>query len=108
MIRLKKALKPLGDKSISIYNDLRSLYDSLREQRHNGIKKISQLDDFLTFNEQKELATYLKWFALCLTPGYARSIHEFDLNLVNPLKNVIYGVIIQGTVKKLTVVSVLF
>lgn len=79
-----------------MFDDLRKLYAFLRREEHEISGKMPLVSELLTFDEQKDLATYLSLFATCLSSRLRGKIHIFDMNLSNTLQNTIYKALIQG------------
>ncbi len=97
--RLRQALRPLGKNRREFVNDVRKLYNIIRQQEYDAQGKRLPVGELLNFDEEKAFGEYLYRFACCLKTPLREHIHVFDINSSNSLKETIYYAFVQGKFK---------
>ncbi len=96
LYRLRNALRPLGKNCLEFVNDVRKLYNIIRQQEYDAQGKRLPVGKLLNFDEEKAFGEYLYRFASCLKAPYREYIHVFNINSSKSLKETIYYAFVQG------------
>ena len=94
--RLRSVLRPLGKVRRDFVNDVRKLYNIIRQQEYEAQGKRLPVGEILNLNEEKTFAQYLYQFASCLKSPFRDYIHVFNMNSSKSLKETIYYAFVQG------------
>jgi hypothetical protein len=86
----------LGNLHVKIFKDLKNLYGFIRQQDYAAIGKKFPVGELLNIDEERTLARYVYWFALCLLSPFREQIHVYDFKSTDPFQNKIYEALIQG------------
>jgi hypothetical protein len=93
---LRDALQPLGKSRLEFVNDVRKLYNIIRQQEYDARGKRLRVGELLSLDEEKAFGQYLYRFASCLVAPFRENIHVFNINSSKSLKETIYYAFVQG------------
>jgi len=89
-------LRPLGKSRLEFVNDVRKLYNIIRQQEYDAQGKRLPVGELLSLDEEKAFGEYLYRFASCLKAPFRENIHVFNINSSKSLKETIYNAFVQG------------
>jgi hypothetical protein len=98
---LRDALWPLGKSRLEFVNDVRKLYNVIRQQEYDAQGKRLPVGELLSLDEEKAFGKYLYRFASCLKASCRENIHVFNINSSKSLKETIYYAFVQGKFRKI-------
>ncbi|CAF0946230.1 unnamed protein product [Adineta steineri] len=93
---LKEMLRSLGKFRLNFVNDVRKLYNIVRQQNYENRGKRLPVGELLSLEEEKALGKYLYQMASCLNAPFRDNIHIFNIDSSKFLKETIYYAFIQG------------
>ncbi len=96
---LRDILRPLDKSRAEFVNDVRKLYNIIRQQEYDAQGKRLPVGELFTLNEEKAFGEYLYRFLTCLTTPLRENIHVFNINSTKSLKETIYYAFVQGKFK---------
>ena len=99
--RLRKVLRWIGKSRVDFVNDVRKLYNIMRQEQCEAQGKRLPVGAFLNFKEEKAFGKCLYQMASCLQDPFRKNIHVFNVNQSKSLKETIYHAFVQGKYKSI-------
>ncbi|UJR20243.1 hypothetical protein I4U23_023374 [Adineta vaga] len=93
---LRHVLRPLGKYRLAFVNDVRQLYNIIRQQEYEAQGKRLPIGELLSWNEEKNLGKYLYQMASCLNAPLRENIHLFNIDSSKSLKETLYYAFVQA------------
>ncbi|CAF3741642.1 unnamed protein product [Adineta steineri] len=93
---LKEMLRSLGKFRLDFVNDVRKLYNIVRQQNYETQGKRLPIGELLSLEEEKALGKYLYQMASCLNAPFRDNIHIFNIDSSKSLKETIYYAFVQA------------
>ena len=93
---MRNVLQQLGKFRADFVNDVRKLYNVMRQEQYDAEGKRLHVGAILSLNEERAFGKCLYQMASCLQNPFRKHIHLFNVSLSKSLKETIYYAFVQG------------
>ncbi|CAF3654873.1 unnamed protein product [Rotaria socialis] len=92
---LREALRPLGKHRKSFVDDVRKLYNIIREQEYEDKGKRFPMGELLSLAEERTFGEYLFSLVRCITSSFRGNVYVFNINSSSSVRETIYHAYIK-------------
>lgn len=96
MYRLRDVLRRLGKCRVDFVNDVRKLYNIMRQEQYESQGKRLPVGGILTLEDERTFGDCLYQIASCLRDPFRQNIHVYNTNSTKSLKETIFYAYVQG------------
>ncbi|CAM4978058.1 unnamed protein product [Rotaria socialis] len=93
---LREALRPLGKHRKSFVDDVRKLYNIIREQEYEDKGKRFPMGELLSLAEERTFGEYLFSLVRCITSSFRGNVYVFNINSSSSVRETIYHAYIKA------------